>query len=355
MSENINGVFDAMKPTEAQKESIYNGILSRAMSGASEARPRRRYAGRPFALPAAAIALCLVMTATAFAAWQFLKPADVAEHAGAASILEAFRGENTIEMGITKSDGDLEITLLGVALGDEMKMYAREFAGGEGFGALGAEMYAVLAVTSADGLPVSAEDIRISSLIKSPEQILWQISPEVSIEGSFAEDNVLYIAAGVEAMGDFLLVSDTDDLQGAFDYDDYTFELTPNAEYDGINTVFRIPRGNFSVEGGAYSLAPAEERDEEPWKANYDYCMNIPLEECELVPDSVKTVTDGYEYQGEGWFIGGGVGGPAEYMEFDADGVFRSGIVGDNGGTLIIVFKRGEDGTVTGMLYRAPE
>ncbi|MDR1246512.1 MAG: hypothetical protein LBK57_05725, partial [Clostridiales Family XIII bacterium] len=108
--------------------------------------------------------------------------------------------------------------------------------------------------------------------------------------------------------------------------------------------------------GGIYSVAPAEaESREEAWKERYDYYMSVPLEECELVEDSVKTVTDGYEYQGDGWSIGGGVGGPAEYMTFDENGVFRSGMVGDNSDTLIIVFKRDADGTVTGMLYRAPE
>jgi len=105
-----------------------------------------------------------------------------------------------------------------------------------------------------------------------------------------------------------------------------------------------------------------------------DYYLNIPLDECELVPESVKIVVDVYVYDiGPESFetnifpitsafeitdTGVRRTGQGE-IEFDEDGVYRMAF-GDDAGDgdergFLVVIKRGGDGTMTGMVYRTPQ
>lgn len=93
------------------------------------------------------------------------------------------------------------------------------------------------------------------------------------------------------------------------------------------------------------------------WEDERNYYANLPLEGCELLEETVETVTDIYEYN-----IGTVTDQTAIYdgMEFDGDGIHRDGIRGehtDDGGYVMYmpVIKRDENGVYTGMVYRVPE
>lgn len=106
---------------------------------------------------------------------------------------------------------------------------------------------------------------------------------------------------------------------------------------------------------GAYSVAvDPEERDRHFSEAvkSLEYYRNLPLEQCELVPESVKAVTDVYEY--------GTNENRARFeirdgMEFDENGIYRGGMIaGGLGEKYVMVIERSPDGELTGMLYRLP-
>ncbi len=87
-----------------------------------------------------------------------------------------------------------------------------------------------------------------------------------------------------------------------------------------------------------------------------DYYMNLPLEQCELVEESVETVTDVYEVKlgiSTSWIT------IQEEMEFDEDGIWRGGTRGDftaDGYQVYIpVIQRDHNGVYTGMLYKVPK
>lgn len=87
-----------------------------------------------------------------------------------------------------------------------------------------------------------------------------------------------------------------------------------------------------------------------------DYYMALPLEQCELLVESVETVTDVYEVRLEGsisWIR------YFDELEFDENGIHKSGYQGDytaDGYEVYIpVLKRDENGVYTGMIYRVPE
>lgn len=88
----------------------------------------------------------------------------------------------------------------------------------------------------------------------------------------------------------------------------------------------------------------------------FDYYKNLPLEQCELVEESIETVTDVYEValaSSTSWITIRGD------MPFDENGIFRGGLLGEptiDGSELYIpVIKRDAEGVYTGMLYRVPK
>jgi len=104
----------------------------------------------------------------------------------------------------------------------------------------------------------------------------------------------------------------------------------------------------------------------------HDFYLNIPLEECELVPYSMQVVADVYVYE-----LGSDSHEATIFpMTFDlaVDGLYRTGrgepefdeygvcriAFGDDAGDgdsrgYLVVIKRDESGTMTGMVYRTPK
>ena len=84
----------------------------------------------------------------------------------------------------------------------------------------------------------------------------------------------------------------------------------------------------------------------------YAYYQSLPLEDCELMEDSVEAVTDVYEFS---LGILTRVITLNENMEFDEDGIWRGGPATSSDQVYIPVIQRNADGTYTGMVYRVPE
>lgn len=92
------------------------------------------------------------------------------------------------------------------------------------------------------------------------------------------------------------------------------------------------------------------------WEEKRNYYDHLPLEECELLEETVETVTNVYEYN-----IGTITDQVPIYdeMEFDENGICRNGIRGEHtedGYVMYMpVIRRDENGVYTGMVYRVPE
>lgn len=106
---------------------------------------------------------------------------------------------------------------------------------------------------------------------------------------------------------------------------------------------------------GVYS-APSSEEELQQHKDEMEYYMNLPLEQCELMEESVETVTDVYEVKlgiSTSWIT------IRDDMEFDEDGIWRDGICGDftaDGYVVCIpVIHRDQNGVYTGMIYKVPK
>lgn len=88
--------------------------------------------------------------------------------------------------------------------------------------------------------------------------------------------------------------------------------------------------------------------------ARQEYYRNVPLEECELIPESVETLNGVYEYAAGGASVRFVI--VEDALAFDENGVYRSGFWGGDGDEILIsVIRRGDDGVLTGMTYKAPK
>lgn len=106
---------------------------------------------------------------------------------------------------------------------------------------------------------------------------------------------------------------------------------------------------------GAYTSATSKQEWQQH-EAEMDYYRNLPLEQCELVEESVETVTDSYEVRlvnSTSWIT------IHDEMEFNEDGIWRGGFCGDftvDGYEVYIpVIQRDNNGLYTGMLYKVPK
>lgn len=129
-------------------------------------------------------------------------------------------------------------------------------------------------------------------------------------------------------------------------------DIQAKATFNDGGTDERTVTIDLSGTGLIGGSVPMSEEQRKQLKEQDDYLKNIPLEQCELIPESVKTVTNVYEYE-----IGGsGVRFDIveNEMEFDEDGVFRGGWWGSDEGWIITVIKRDGSGVLTGMSYKVP-
>ncbi len=125
------------------------------------------------------------------------------------------------------------------------------------------------------------------------------------------------------------------------------------AFYDGRTQEVSVP---IDLSGMGITSFTLSDEDIKRNKEESEYYRNLPLEKCELLEESVETVTDVYEVKlgmSTDWIK------INDEMEFNEDGIWRGGTRADvtEAGfeVLIPVIKRDANGVYTGMLYRVPE
>ncbi|WP_295733480.1 hypothetical protein [uncultured Oscillibacter sp.] len=191
-----------------------------------------------------------------------------------------------------------------------------------------------------------SEEENVSRLYVGPENRLVMYGEEFEIAGSritldsetMTDDLLLFWgtrAAGMREVPEKVTVK-----AAAVFRDGRTQELTVSLDLSGTGVV----------------SMPVDEEEFRRHQARRDYYGNLPLEDCELLEESVERVTDVYEVQ-----IGMGTGMSTsrithiDQMEYDKDGIWRGGIAEIAGEVYIPVIRRETDGGYTGMLYRVPE
>jgi len=198
-----------------------------------------------------AAAVALVMSATAFAAWQLLHPKQVAEHLGDQTLAKAFESNDAIEINKSVTSDGYIITLMGITSGKDLSDFrssAQDIHPDR--------TYAVVSIAKEDGskMPSTSDEAYgnppffVSPLIKGQKPWLVNIA---SMNGGYSEcviDGVMYRLLecdGIEMFADrglYLCVSTTNFFDiNAFQYDEKTGEITPKSDFDGVNVLFDLP------------------------------------------------------------------------------------------------------------------
>jgi len=203
---------------------------------------------RTFSTAAALAAALVLVTATAFAAWQLMKPGDVASELGDNALSAAFESESAIHINESQTAGGYKFTLMSIVSGSDISDYGARYYGDA---PSRDQTYAVLAIQKEDGSLMNLEEMmegaysfRIGPLVKGykPWQVFFSRGGTATIiDGVYyalidSDDISVFADVGV-----YLHVSEGFPGSGVIMFDEETGDLSLNPEFDGINLLFNLP------------------------------------------------------------------------------------------------------------------
>lgn len=211
---------------------------------------------RRLRIPAAAMIAAVVIVAgsvSAYAAWRYLTPEQVAQTAEDQKLAAAFEGEDAVAVNAVQEYGNYRITLLGIVSGKNLSQYAGWDENGD---VLDDRTYVVTAIENADGTPrpdTSEEGYGEDPFFVSPliEGLNPAIYNSVTMDGGYSEmveDGIQYRIAecnNVEMFADrqvYLCVNDGSFYNNeAYLYDEASGSIGRNEDYQGVNALFTLP------------------------------------------------------------------------------------------------------------------
>lgn len=191
-----------------------------------------------------------ILSLTALAAWNYLKPSDVAKQVQNDALSSAFNSDTAININKSVVSGGFKFTFMSVVSGKDITDW-EVYSNGEKLDQ--ERTYAVLAIENEDGTAI-AEDFYdntsfcVTPLIKGVNP--WQANI-ITMNGGYSEilsDGVLYRIIECDGinmfadMGVYLAVCDSVFINNeTFLFDQSTGEISVNPEYDGASAVFDLP------------------------------------------------------------------------------------------------------------------
>lgn len=381
MKDNLEEMLrSALTPSEKPDAWLNQNIVNSVQKSQTEAEKagmevamRKSWMKRMPAVALAAVVLLSAGSLTAYAAWQYLKPDQVAEQIEDQKLADAFRGEDAVRVDESQSYGGYTVTLLGLLSGKDLSQYQ---SGSDGE-ILSDRTYAVVALENEDGTPMQdsgqegeERTFLASPLIKGENPSRMNIFYMNGGYSSFVEDGVLYRVVECDNLqafakrGVYLSVTNTIFYDSdAYVYDKKSGEITRNEDYKGLNALFQLPldvskadqekaeeqmkKWKNDVDGS--SEGEAEDTDERDWD------IEKLQKNAELIPETVETVTpdkDGYIYYE--WNYQGTKSSGERLIR----GLFKDSktvILGvsqtNDGKDLIEVATKNEDGTIQTEVY----
>lgn len=362
-------LYDALLPEDEPDPKLNRQILEKRFK---EASAMKQYQIKKMA---AAVAVCVlaVGSITAYAAYHFLTPSQIAaEVADNHALAKAFESEDAVLVNETQTSGNYEITLLGLVSGSDLALCVD---GDEAEGLKDGRTYAAVAVKRTDGMIKQEERKCISPLLNGVE---WMVANNGTMDVGlhwFEKEGVIYELLECDNLEMFAgrgvqvgVVDEFCDETEAFFLDRKTGAYKKKEDYTGTNALFDLPLDKAKADEQAADAyieklknPPEEELDEEEMVGDADYEKYVSdfqaaedeaafLKETAILKSSevLKVDKDGMVEFGNDE----GVSGTVDVSEFE-QGVPTSGAI--TGGTLedteIHMFTVNADGTVTYEVY----
>lgn len=235
----------ALKNTEAPDPELVREV--KYQLNKEESILKKTTLKRSFKTVATAVMAFLLITTTAFAAWQALSPSDVADKLEYPILAEAFNSDDALLINETKSDNGYDVSFLGIVSGKGLIELSHDLDK--------SKSYAVVAIAKQEGpMPDTSSDdydrvpFFISPLIKGQQPWHYNIASMGGGYRAFVVDGIMYRLVECDSLEIFadrglvLIVSSTTFYDiNAYNYDEVTGLVTPNPAYDGVNLMFELP------------------------------------------------------------------------------------------------------------------
>ena len=245
-------LYDSLLPDILPEHALNQKVLKKREEILTMGRNRERKTGNYRFVAAVAAVILAFSSVTAYAAWKYLSPSEIADEFSDKKLSEEFAARTELEAVETQESGGYEISLLGIVSGDRISDFLMKDDKGE---IKGDRTYIAVAIRKADGSPmpdVQDDDYNPSELLVSP--YIKGLNPVTynafTLNGGFSgfvKDGVQYRILetdNVEAFADkgvYVGVSDGMTYhREAFDFDEKSGELRKNEKYDGVNALFAL-------------------------------------------------------------------------------------------------------------------
>lgn len=395
MNRNIDHILKhALSPKEEPSEQLQARLKEslKEMDHMKQDKIRKGMKRLPMAA-AITLAAFVVCSGTAYAAWRYLTPQQVAKEAEQDELAQAFEGKDAILINEKQSYGGYTVTLLGMTSGKNLEAYTEENQVDSD------KMYVVTAIENADGspMPKTADDAYwdinffASPMINGLNPAFYHVA---TLRGGYTEierDGILYRITdcdSVLAFADrplyFCVQSGIFYDSNAYDYDEEAGTITRNENYEGLNALFTLPidpsladpaaqekylaEWDALINGEGETAEMEEPKDVEDMRAFLDSFTPENIEQyAEPIADTRQVLTPDEEgVFSVSWKTEGGAGGKATHLVSDLFPDGKPGMCqsfswslsyGDDVEELresvnIEVYVLNEDGTVTFEIWK---
>lgn len=202
------------------------------------------------AAAAAAIAVTMVSSITAYAAWRYFSAKDVAAEIADNRLAQEFEQNNWMDECETQTYGNYDITLLGIVSGDEISSHLSKTDSGE---IDGDKTYMAVAIAHSDGTPMpdssktDEEQFYVSPYIEGLDPARYNASVLGGNNTLFVSDGIQYRLLetdNIECFADrkiYMGVSDGEAYDDkAYVYDSVSGAISRNESYEGVNALFTL-------------------------------------------------------------------------------------------------------------------
>ena len=380
----MNHNLDTLIKTALATKNTPNADLNRQiLRKAKENHQMKKYTFKKAIATAACIGLAALGSVSAYAAYRYLSPSQVADRVSTnKTVSDAFAGKDAIAINETQSSNGYSITLLGLVSGENLQLHIPE----ENAQTLTAShTYAVVAIESIDGDTMKYEDFCISPLINGVDFMLANNATMNTFLTYFEQDGVLYHLLECENLEIFAkrgvqlgVVDNFGQETQAFYMDETTGVYHKQKGYEKTNALFTLPldeskADEIAAESYIQNLMNESEETEQTtsyanhmWEVSLfvrsitpenidEYFERDDNTELTATPDETGWIDFGTKYIAEEDYVYEAYSGYLEYLIDDNEdfSVRGYGYVGNDLSTVSIrTIWRNEDGSFTHVIYR---
>lgn len=297
MNKNVDKLlFDSLKPAEEPSAELNRQILKR---WSKEDQTMKKNYMRKGVVAAACACVLATGSVSAYAAYHYLNPVQIAENVSNDLLREAFSSDDAIVINEAQESNGYRISLLGLVTGEGLDPYVPEEKKSE---LNKKETYAAFAIERVDGTRRIENSLCISALISGVSFKDFNNGLTNASLTWFEKDGIVYELYNCNDLEQFAdrgvylgVVDSFGSESSAFEINEENGRYVKVDEYTGTNALFQLP---FAKEAGDYEQAEKYLRSlkQEPEKSQDENELEQELQskgdlQDELLQKLVDTIT----------------------------------------------------------------